>query len=92
MDILYFLQLLADTQEKYGRAVSIIEILEHTTYSRQTGHKYMTQLIKRNYAVRISHGKYAIKSDDNLLTIGLLVVLPMDVYEYHSKKEMLRVS
>lgn len=86
MDLLEMLQLIADLQFRNNGAVGIKEIQHHTNTSRQAVHVALKKLIMRNYVTKNGHNKYVLKSDDNLVRLGLLVVLPMDVYEFSSRR------
>ena len=89
MDALSWILVIARIQAIDGGGVGIMDLWDATKYSRSTIHRELRKLIIRNLVVRISRGKYRLNdSNEFLRSVGFSVLLPMDIYEYHSKMSL----
>lgn len=62
---------------------------EYLSYSRTTVHKKIKWAVEAGHLSRVKRGQYIIDpTSTGLIAIGLCVLLPMDVYEYQSKKAL----
>lgn len=88
MDALEFFTYFSVFQCAEARPLSVGEVVEKMAMSRQSVHRHLSRLIKREFIVKIKRGQYAVKSTYSTQAIGLNVLLPMDVYEYHSAHKL----
>lgn len=62
---------------------------EYPLLSRTTVHKKIKWAVDAGLLSRVKRGQYIIDpTSEKLISIGLCVLLPMDVYEYQSKKAL----
>jgi len=92
MDALEFFTYFAVFQCAEARPLAVGEVVEKMAMSRQSIHRHLSRLIKRGFIVKVKRGHYAVKSTYSTQAIGLNVLLPMDVYEYHSVHELNGIS
>jgi len=75
-----FMLMVADLQASLGRGVRVIDIQRKSKIPRSTIYRYLNQLIESRVVTKVSRGKYKIVISDEMITLGLCVVSPLDVY------------